>query len=208
MAFDEFWESEYRRQALMEEKFQRERLRRMTREERKYRRARLFYAAAIIVWLVVMAVILMTGTPKHAEAPVDPVVEEEHLNSIIEAADDVVEPADDGIDLTKFNGIENARVTAYCICRICCGKDVDHPEYGITASGRPAEPNVSVAVDPSVIPLGSMVYVDYGDGVLLEYRADDTGSGVNMAHVDICMETHDMAEQHGVQRATVYWKEE
>lgn len=205
MAFDEFWESEYRKQALMEEKFKRERL---TREERRYRRARLFHAAAIIAWLVVMAVVLMTCTPKHAEAPVDPVVEEEPLNSIIEAADDVVEPANDGIDLAKLNGIENARVTAYCICSICCGKDTDHPEYGITASGRPAEPNVSVAVDPSVIPLGSTVYVDYGDGVLLEYRADDTGSGVNMAHVDICMETHEEAEQHGVQRATVWWKEE
>ena len=30
MAFDEFWESEFRRQALMEEKFKRERLQRMS----------------------------------------------------------------------------------------------------------------------------------------------------------------------------------
>lgn len=207
MAFDEFWESEYRRQALMEEKLRRERL---TREERRLRRARCFYFLSIITWLVVIGTILLMVSPKHngapAEEPSEPV--EEAANLIMETENDQVEPVDDAIDLERLNGIENATVTAYCICKECCGKDESDPAYGITASGRQAEPFLSVAVDTSLIPLGSTVYVDYGDGKIREYRADDTGSGVNMAHVDICMETHEEAEQHGVQRATVWWKEE
>lgn len=104
--------------------------------------------------------------------------------------------------------IENATVTHYCICEKCCGKSPDHPAYGITASGRAAEPYVSIAVDPAMIPLGSIVYVDYGDGELHEYRADDTGSGVAGAHIDLCVASHEEALQLGVRTAKVYVREE
>lgn len=100
--------------------------------------------------------------------------------------------------------IENATVTHYCICQECCGKEPSHPDYGITASGRPAEPGYSIAVDPFMIELGSIVHVDYGDGILHEYRADDTGSGVTGAHIDLCATTHAEANQLGVKTATVY----
>lgn len=103
--------------------------------------------------------------------------------------------------------IENATLTHYCICEECCGKTPDHPAYGITASGREAEPNVSVAVDPVVIPLGSTVYVDYGDGEIAEYRADDTGSGVAGAHIDLCVADHEQALELGVKTVKVWWSE-
>lgn len=100
--------------------------------------------------------------------------------------------------------IENVTVTHYCTCQKCCGKPPDHPAYGITASGRKATPYVSVAVDPSVIPLGSDVLVDYGDGVIEYYRADDTGSGVGGKHIDLCVSSHQEARNLGVRTATVY----
>lgn len=100
--------------------------------------------------------------------------------------------------------IENAKVTHYCICKKCCGKDESHPDYGITASGRPAEPYYSIAVDPNVIELGSIVEVDYGDGELHRYRADDTGSGVSGAHIDVCVSSHGEAWNLGVKTATVH----
>jgi 3D domain protein len=65
-----------------------------------------------------------------------------------------------------------------------------------------------VAVDPSIIPLGSDVLVDYGDGELHYYRADDTGSAVKGAHIDLCMESHEAAIQAGIRTATIYFIEE
>ena len=87
---------------------------------------------------------------------------EEPENALIEAA-----------LLASAHRLDNVTVTHYCICQQCCGKAPDHPAYGITASGRRATPYVSVAVDPSVIPLGADVLVDYGDGEIHYYRADD-----------------------------------
>lgn len=106
--------------------------------------------------------------------------------------------------LVQATRIDSVTVTHYCTCQKCCGKPPDHPAYGITASGRKATPYVSVAVDPSVIPLGSDVLVDYGDGVIEYYRADDTGSGVGGKHIDLCVSSHQEARNLGVRTATVY----
>ena len=104
------------------------------------------------------------------------------------------------------NYIENCTVTFYCVCKECCGKDPDHPDYGITASGRPAEPYVSVGVDPDVIPLGSTLTMDIGDGRGEQrYRADDTGSGVKGNHIDVCVGDHQTAEELGRRTASVVW---
>ena len=103
--------------------------------------------------------------------------------------------------LASAHRLDNVTVTHYCVCQRCC----DHPAYGVTASGRRATPYVSVAVDPSVIPLGTDVLVDYGDGEIHYYRADDTGSGVGGRHIDLCVGSHDEALQMGHRTATVYW---
>ena len=94
-------------------------------------------------------------------------------------------------------------VSHYDCCVECCGKD-----DGITASGRRATPGVTVAVDPDVIPLGSDVLVDYGDGEIHYYRADDVGGAVQGNHIDLCVESHELANQLGMRTATVYWVEQ
>lgn len=114
---------------------------------------------------------------------------------------------EDSIIPAEANRIDNVLITHYCICEICCGKPVNHPAYGITASGRYAVPYYSVAVDPSVIPLGSRVFVDYGYGIY-EYRADDTGSGVKGNHIDICVTAHEEARNLGTEIVTVYYIKE
>ena len=101
--------------------------------------------------------------------------------------------------------IENVTMTHYCICRKCCGKSPDDPGYGITASGRRATPYVSVAVDPDVIPLGSDVLVDYGDGEIHYMRADDIGGSVDGHHIDLCVGSHQEAIDIGVKTVTVWW---
>ena len=104
--------------------------------------------------------------------------------------------------LAKANKIENVKVSHYCCCVKCCGKD-----DGITYSGVKATPGVTVAVDTSIIPLGSDVLVDYGDGVINYYRADDTGSAIKGNKLDLCVSSHQEAINLGVRTATVYWVE-
>ena len=104
--------------------------------------------------------------------------------------------------LEKAHKIENCTVTHYDCCVLCCGKT-----DGITASGLKATPGVTVAVDTSIIPLGSDVLVDYGDGFINYYRADDTGSAIKGNKLDLCVSSHQEAINMGVRTATVYWVE-
>lgn len=117
--------------------------------------------------------------------------QEEPENELIEAA-----------LLASAHRLDNVTVTHYDCCVDCCGK-----ADGITASGVRATPGVTVAVDPAVIPLGADVLVDYGDGMLHYYRADDTGSGVVGNHIDLCVADHQTAVQLGRRTATVWWCE-
>lgn len=57
---------------------------------------------------------------------------------------------------------------------------------GITASGREVTDDPTchtVAVDPSVIPLGTYLMIEGYEGII--FRADDTGSAVKGYHIDI-----------------------
>lgn len=88
--------------------------------------------------------------------------------------------------------------------------DVTATAYGgyneprLTYSGTPAREGV-IAVDPTVIPLRTKVYVkgDYGDYGYCS--ADDIGSGIKGYHIDIFMECS-VAEmyQFGIRRMRVY----
>lgn len=94
------------------------------------------------------------------------------------------------------------KVTFYDCCVKCCGKT-----NGITASGEKAVPHQTCAVDPKTIPLGTDVFIDYGDGELHKYRANDTGSGIKGARIDVCVGSHAEALKIGTRQATVYWNE-
>ena len=110
-------------------------------------------------------------------------------------------PAQEPLRLDQAHVLENVTVTHYDCCVECCGK-VD----GLTASGTHATPYSTVAVDPSVIPLGAVLLVDYGDGAgLRRYRAEDTGGAIKGSRIDLCVGSHAEAQQLGRRTATVYW---
>ncbi len=72
------------------------------------------------------------------------------------------------------------RMLATSYSAATAGKDRDHPEYGVTYLGWPMRKGI-VAVDPSVIPLRSKVYVPgYGVGI-----AGDTGGSIKGRHIDL-----------------------
>ncbi|WP_408895251.1 G5 domain-containing protein [Paenibacillus taichungensis] len=100
----------------------------------------------------------------------------------------------------KFS-LENVELTAFTAGVESTGKDTGHPQYGITASGATVEEGRTIAVDPSVIPMGWWVYIE-GIG----YRkAEDTGSAVKGKIIDIFIEDLDSAIVFGRQKnKTVY----
>ena len=58
----------------------------------------------------------------------------------------------------------------------------------------------TIAVDTSVIPLGSRVYID-GYGLFI---AEDIGGAIKESKIDIVVSDHDHAYELGIDNATVY----
>ena len=159
--------------------------------------------ASLVAASVVLALAIASTQAKAKDAPSAPAPEGPQAATIAAVMERPEAP-----EQPRFSRIiENATVTHYCVCEKCCGKTPDDPAYGITASGREAVPYYSVAVDPCLIELGSTLYLDFGDGEIVECRADDTGAAVNGAHIDYCVSDHQEALSLGVRTAAVYIEE-
>lgn len=87
-----------------------------------------------------------------------------------------------------------ATLTAYTAGYESTGKTPSHPAYGITASGAKVKENHTIAVDPDVIPLGSLVYIE---GIGLR-KAEDTGSAIKGHKIDIYIPDLEEALAFGV----------
>jgi 3D (Asp-Asp-Asp) domain-containing protein len=76
---------------------------------------------------------------------------------------------------------------------------------GITATGTEARVG-AVAVDPKVIPLGSLLYIVSDDGYCVYGYcvAEDTGSLIKGKRVDLYMDTYTEAINFGCRTVTVY----
>jgi 3D (Asp-Asp-Asp) domain-containing protein len=80
------------------------------------------------------------------------------------------------------------KASAYDLSLASCGKELDHPEYGITRTGTRAKRGRTIAVDPRVIPLGRKVYIvfpkqySHMNGI---YVAEDTGRKIKGYRIDI-----------------------
>ena len=121
------------------------------------------------------------------------VVEKQYIPSTMEG----------GLELTYLGEFE---YTGYDSCIACCGQYaknrpvVNGKEIVYTASGEIAS-NLTVAVDPNVIPLGSLLYLE-GYGVKI---AQDTGSAVKGNVIDIYFNNHKDAQNIGRQKGRKVW---
>lgn len=88
------------------------------------------------------------------------------------------------------------KITHYCPCAICNGSYVGQP----TASGTELTEGRTIAVDSSVIPLGSQVFIE-GYGLR---TAEDTGSAIIGNKIDMYVSTHAKALELGVVYKKVY----
>lgn len=89
------------------------------------------------------------------------------------------------------------KITHYCNCKICCGKW----SGGNTASGTYPTEGRTIAVDPSVIPMGSRVVIN---GVT--FIAEDTGRAIKGNRIDIYVNDHAQALNYGTYNTSVYLK--
>lgn len=89
------------------------------------------------------------------------------------------------------------KLTHYCIEEFehICGNG-----NGLTATGTKVTPGQTVAVDPTVIPYGTEIYIEgYGWRI-----AEDCGGAVQNNHIDIAVSTHSEAMDAGIQNGGVW----
>ena len=125
----------------------------------------------------------------------------ESVNERLEAYKDLI------IDLDNKNlerlVIKQVEATAYTHVAIPGVADINGTGDGITASGKPVQEGM-IAVDRSIIPLGTKVFVE-GFGVML---AADTGGAIKGDRIDIFFDNRQQALDFGRQTLTiVYYKE-
>ncbi|WP_307476534.1 3D domain-containing protein [Paenibacillus harenae] len=106
-----------------------------------------------------------------------------------------------GVTLKAKSVLKNVTLTAYSAGVESTGKDENHPQYGITASGTTVSEGRTIAVDPKVIPIGWWVFIE-GIGFR---RAEDTGSAIKGNKIDVYFSSQKTAEKFGRKKGyTVY----
>lgn len=106
-----------------------------------------------------------------------------------------------GVTFKAKKVIKNVTLTAYSAGFASTGKNEDHPQYGITASGAKVSEGRTIAVDPDVIPLGWWVYID-GIGFR---RAEDTGGAIKGNKIDVYFDSEAYTKKFGRKKGyTVY----
>ncbi|SCX79311.1 ubiquitin-like domain-containing protein [Alkaliphilus peptidifermentans] len=108
-------------------------------------------------------------------------------------------------EVRRYTEVLTMEATAYDAGFESTGKNPGDPYYGITRSGTKARPGV-VAVDPSVIPLGTKLYIESMDrtasyGVAV---AEDTGSSIKGDRIDLFFEDRSEALKYGRRNVKVY----
>ncbi len=103
----------------------------------------------------------------------------------------------------KGSYIGNFKSTFYCPGSCCNGSWA-----GMTALGVTPTPGRTIAVDPSYIPLGSYVYLEFTDARLMQYngtyRAEDTGGAIKGYRIDVLLANHSACISAGVGSVKVY----
>jgi uncharacterized protein YabE (DUF348 family) len=106
-----------------------------------------------------------------------------------------------GVTFKASKVLKNVTLTAYTAGEESTGKKKGDRGYGITASGSKVLEGRTIAVDPSVIPIGWWVYIE-GIGFR---RAEDKGSAVKGNKIDVYFDNIRTAINFGRKKGiTVY----
>jgi 3D (Asp-Asp-Asp) domain-containing protein len=101
-------------------------------------------------------------------------------------------------DLLSGYSADEFEITAYDPSPASCGK---WAKFGKTKTGTNPHKLRTVAVDPNIIPLGSLVYIDS-----IGWRiAEDTGRLIKGKTIDLFFDTYIEARDFGRQKVKVYY---
>lgn len=102
----------------------------------------------------------------------------------------VAERAQNEAEAVAAEYVGDFMVTAYCCEKYAhiCGEG-----HGITKSGLPVQAGVTVAADPDVLPLGTVLYIE-GVGIRI---VQDTGGAIKGNKLDVALPTHEEALHFG-----------
>ena len=124
-----------------------------------------------VLYLLIVLIQITTATPNSIEKSTD------YTSTISGPSEEI------------SNEWELFTITAYCGCEKCCDK-TDR----ITATDTHAIEGVTIAVDPTVIPYGSLVDIE-GLGT---YIVEDCGGTIKGNMIDIYFDSHEAALKFGV----------
>ena len=82
------------------------------------------------------------------------------------------------------------------------GKVPSHPTFRIARNGKVPEQFKTIAVDPTVIPIGSLVYIPTLNNTI--FIAEDTGSAIKGNRIDVYVSDVRMALNNGISPHPVY----
>lgn len=125
----------------------------------------------------------------------------QHLDSLSSIYDYIDSVEAEIVIPPKTTYVGEFYITMYAATIEQCGST-----SGITASGRKCTENPechTVAVDPSVIPLGSYLIIEGYDGII--FRADDTGSAINGYDIDIYTDSEAESKSFNNQSGVKVW---
>jgi len=112
-----------------------------------------------------------------------------------------------GGNTLRYSRVIYVTATAYTSGKESTGKSPGHPQYGITFSGLPVQVG-HIAVDRSIIPLLSRVYIEglceVSRAFSGQYLATDTGSAIRGNRIDIYFESLPEALRFGRRRMRLF----
>ncbi len=108
-------------------------------------------------------------------------------------------------DTLRFSKAITMKATSYTASFADTGKHPGEPGFGVTATGTRVRKGI-IAVDPSVIPLGTRVYVEVpGAGADYGYAvAADTGGAIKGNKIDVYLDSNSRVDAWGVKKVKVY----